>query len=104
MLAARNRFLMTQCEDLSFRPVLARTAKFLLDVSHSGQQAIDRREHSIQEMSARIGTVPEVISRCLGIFKSKDLIIATRTAITVSRPEALAKLAQTEPASRISPL
>ncbi|MEW6232568.1 MAG: Crp/Fnr family transcriptional regulator [Chloroflexota bacterium] len=94
MLAARTRFLVSQYEDLSFRSVQARTAKLLLDLSNHGQRTIERREHSIREMSARIGTVPEVVSRSLRAFREEGHIVCTRRAITVCRPEALSRLAQ----------
>jgi CRP/FNR family cyclic AMP-dependent transcriptional regulator len=97
VLAARNRTLIGQYEDLSFRSVPARTAKLLLDLSLYGQQPIDRRNHSIYEMAARIATVPEAISRALKTFKSKGYILSTRVSITVRQPEALAHAAQIGP-------
>ena len=97
VLAARNRILISQYEDLSFRSVLARTAKLLLDLSHYGREAINRREHSINEMAARIATVPEAFSRSLRTLKRDGLIITTRTSITVLLPEALARAAQIGP-------
>jgi CRP/FNR family transcriptional regulator len=97
VLAARNRALISQYEDLSFRSVLARAAKLLLDLSRYGQQAIDRREHSIYEMAARIATVPEAISRSLQAFKREGYLVSTRTSITISQPEALARKAQIGP-------
>jgi len=65
VLARRNRFLVAQYEDISFRSVQARAAKLLLDLSNSGQQPIDRRKHPNHQMAARIATVPEAFSRAL---------------------------------------
>jgi CRP-like cAMP-binding protein len=97
VLAARTRILVSQYEDLSFRSVLARTAKLLLDLSQYGQQTINRREHSIYEMAARVATTPEAISRSLQTFKRDGHILSTRTLITLHQPQALAKLAQIGP-------
>lgn len=98
VLAMRTRLLMSHYEDLSFRSVLARTAKLLLDLSSYGEKAIDRREYTNHEMAARISTVPEALSRSLQVFKKSGDIICTRAAISVRYPELLAQLAQIDPA------
>ena len=97
ILATRNREMLTQYEDISFRSVLARAAKLLLDLSKYGQQPINRHEHSINEMASRIACVPEAISRSLNTFKAQALIKSSRTEILVSQPAELARLAQIEP-------
>jgi CRP/FNR family transcriptional regulator len=94
VLAARNRLLVELCADLSFRPVLARLAKLLLDLSENGGITIDRGEHPIQQLSSRIATAPEAISRSLTMLKEQDVIEASRAYIKVLRPETLAELAQ----------
>ena len=96
VLALRYRALVSQYEDLSFRSVLARTAKLLLDLSHNGKQPIDRYAHSNQELAARIVTVPEALSRSLKAFKDEGHITSTRAHIRVRDPEMLARLAQLE--------
>lgn len=96
VLAVRNRFLISQYEDLSFRSVVARIAKLLLDLSVGGHQPIDRRAHPNQELAARTATVPEAFSRSLNVFKRQGLITCTRTTITVQDPEALADLAHVD--------
>ncbi|MBI5034690.1 MAG: Crp/Fnr family transcriptional regulator [Chloroflexi bacterium] len=96
VLAKRTRNLMSQYEDLSFRSVVARSAKLLLDLSNNGQHAIDRKHHSNTEMAARISTVPEALSRSLQIFRKNGDIICTRTTITVHQPKTLEKFAQIE--------
>ena len=99
VMASRTRQLIGRCEDLSFRPVLARTSKLLLHLSHQGEEVIDRRQHSIKEMSAQIATVPEAISRSLGILRDKGLIETTRREIAIVDPEGLAEVAQLDSSS-----
>jgi len=96
VLAARNRVLLSRYEDLSNRSVLARTAKLLLDMSGDGRRAIDRREHSIEEMAARIGSVREPVSRALRTLREDGIIACTRTTIIVSQPKELARQAHVE--------
>jgi CRP/FNR family transcriptional regulator len=97
VLAARTRLLIDRCEDLSFRPVVARTAKFLLEASNHGAKVINRRDHPIKDMAAGIATVPEAISRSLKSLKEDQLIECTRTKITILNPTNLAKMAWMEP-------
>lgn len=94
VLARRNRFLVGQYEDLSFRTVQARTAKLLLDLSDNGQQPIDRRQYPNHELAARIATVPEAFSRALKYLKHNGCITCTRTVITVCCIPDLAILAE----------
>jgi CRP-like cAMP-binding protein len=94
VLAKRNRALVAQYEDLSFRTVQARAAKLLLDLSDHGAQPIDRRKHPNHELAARIATVPEAFSRALNAFKRSGCITSTRAAITAHCIEDLAALAE----------
>ncbi|MCX6028000.1 MAG: Crp/Fnr family transcriptional regulator [Chloroflexi bacterium] len=94
VLARRNRFLVSQYEDLSFRSVQARAAKLLLELSLGGQQPIDRRKHPSHEMAARIATVPEAFSRALNAFKRSGCLTCTRTTIIVHCVDDLAVLAE----------
>jgi CRP-like cAMP-binding protein len=97
VLASRNRHLMDHYADLSFRSVRARTAKLLLDLSGYGKTAINRRNHSINELANHISSVPEAISRSLNVFKAQGLIQCSRTEVLILLPEELAKLAQIDP-------
>ncbi len=97
VLAARNRQMIARYEDLSFRGVVARTAKLLLDLSGGGRQPVDRRTCSIEEMARRIATVPEAISRSLNALKTQGVIQVSRAEITVLDPQKLAAMAQLEP-------
>ncbi len=97
VLARRNRQMIAQYEDLSFRSVIARTAKLLLDLSDYGHHPIDRHARSINEMASRIATVPEAISRSLNLIKQKGSIRVSRMEIEVLSAEELATLAQVGP-------
>lgn len=94
VLAKRNRQMIENYADLSFRSVQARVAKLLLDLSNNGQNPVERREHSINEMAAKVASVPEVISRSLNVFKSLGLIESGRTKIVIIDAQKLASLAQ----------
>jgi len=93
VLARRNREMITQYEDLSFRSVVARTAKLLLDLSDNGRQTINRRNCSIEEMASRVATVPEASSRSLNVIKSSGTIRVSRTEIAIVSSGKLAELA-----------
>ncbi|MDF1513273.1 MAG: Crp/Fnr family transcriptional regulator [Anaerolineae bacterium] len=93
VLAARNRLLMSHYEDLSFRPVVARTAKLLLDLSGEGQNAVDRQNYPNIELAARVAAGPESFSRSLGALRKGGYIHCTRENINILNVEALADLA-----------
>ncbi len=97
VLAERNRHLVAQFEDLSFRSVLARTAKLVLELSENGTRPIDRRKYPNGQLAARIATGPEAFSRSLKVFKDGGDILATAHVIRVTRPERLAEVAQVGP-------
>jgi len=94
VLATRNRQMIAHYEDLSFRSVVARTAKLILDLSNGGGQPINRRICSIEEMAHRIATVPEAISRSLNTIKGRGLVEVSRAEIVVTSVEELKILAQ----------
>lgn len=96
VMARRNRLLIAHYEDLSFRTVLARTAKLLLELSEQGKKNISRREHTIDLMAARVAAVREAISRSLHYIKDQGAISLSRTTITVLDPGLLASLAQVD--------
>lgn len=100
LMAARMRMLMAQYEDLSFRSVIARAAKLLLDLSARGTQPIARRDYTNAILAARICTVPEALSRSLRVLRQKDAIECTRARITIRQPEILQKFAQMEKIER----
>lgn len=94
VLATRNRQLIAHYADLSFRPVQARVAKLLLELSDHGQETIQRNEHSISRMAARIASVPEAVSRSLGELARRGLIYSTRSEIRILNAKALGEAAQ----------
>jgi CRP/FNR family transcriptional regulator len=94
VLARRSRKLITKYEELVSRPVKARTAKLLLDLSSYGKTPIDRMVHSNQFLAARVSTVPEAISRSIKVLRDSELIECTRSHIFVIAPDELAKFAQ----------
>lgn len=96
VLAARNRALILRCEDLSYRSVQARLAKLLMQLSQGGAAPIPRREYSIRQLSALIGTVPELVSRSLAALQGAGLIACSRREITICDREALARAALIE--------
>lgn len=93
VLANRNRRLMAQFQDLSFRPVPARAAKLLLEISQNGAQPINRQTHPNYQMAARIVTQPEAFSRSLQTFKKHGAIECTDKQIFILDAEWLAKTA-----------
>lgn len=96
VLARRNRRLISKYEDLIARPVKARTAKLLLNLSSYGSQPVDRICYSNQYLAARISTVPEAVSRSIKILRETGVIECTRTQITVNYPDQLAEFAQVD--------
>jgi CRP-like cAMP-binding protein len=97
VLAKRNRLLIDKYEDLIARPVKARTAKIILDLSSFGSHPVDRITHSNQFLAASISTVPEAISRSIKFLRESGVIECTRTQIFVNCPEKLAEFAQIDP-------
>jgi CRP-like cAMP-binding protein len=96
VLARRNRLLISSFEDLFSRPVVARTARILLQLSGNGTQPIDRLTHTNLELAARAATVPEAISRTIQKFAADNLIERNRTEIQITDPDALSALALIE--------
>jgi CRP-like cAMP-binding protein len=98
VLARRNRLLVSKFEDLSFRSVMARSAKLLLELSAAGTRPIDRRHTPNHHLAARIATVPEAFCRALKHFKKGGLVHCTGRIIVVDDVEGLGAVAQIGPA------
>jgi CRP/FNR family transcriptional regulator len=94
VVATRNRHLVGQFEDLSFRSVLARAAKLLLELSENGGKIIDRRKHPVHQMAARIATVPEAFSRSLKVFRTNGDIHCSGLTIEVLQAQHLSEIAE----------
>ncbi len=97
VMAHRNRQLLSRYEDLFSLPVLARTAKTLLDLSQWGQISINRYTHSNQKMAALAATVPEAVSRSIKKFRDLDILNSDRTQITIHAPDRLADITNIGP-------
>jgi len=96
VLAKRNRELIANFEDVFSRPVQARTAKVLLDLSNNGKISICRHKHQNPNLAAMAATVPEAVSRHLGIFKETGTIDCSRARIIIKKPKHLAHIAMIE--------
>lgn len=94
VLAKRNRQLISHYDDLSFRTVQARLAKYLIDISQQGTQIIDRSMHPVKSIAARIVTAPEAISRTLKVLTLDNLITCTRQEIRIKDLKRLQSLAR----------
>jgi CRP/FNR family transcriptional regulator len=97
VLANRNRHLVGQFEDLSFRSVLARTAKLLLELSAGGLRPIDRRKFPNHQLAARIATIPEAFSRSLRVFRDGGALLCNYKSIQVLKKDYLYQVAQLGP-------
>jgi CRP-like cAMP-binding protein len=97
VMAKRNRFLVGQYEDLSFRSVLSRSAKLLLELSLDGRETINRYKYPNKDLAARIATVPEAFSRSLRIFRKEGVIQSSRAELVVLDPSRLARVARIGP-------
>ncbi|MBN2556821.1 MAG: Crp/Fnr family transcriptional regulator [Anaerolineales bacterium] len=94
VLSSRTRALIDRCYDLSSRPVQARLAKLLLELSCFGENTIDRGEYPIKQLAAHIASVPEVVSRKLSAFNDAGIVRCTRQKIHILQPDALSNYAQ----------
>ena len=91
-LAGRARHLVSLVEDLSFKQVIARVAKILLE--YVGDGAASGTRLSQQQMAAMAGTVREVVGRSLKSLEESEAIRLDRHRIVIVDKEALKNLAQ----------
>ena len=87
VLAERVRQLVSLVEDLSFRHVIGRVAKILLE--HAGDGAGPGPRLTQQEMAAMAGTAREVVSRSLKALEEEGTIRLDRHRIVIIDKEAL---------------
>ncbi|KPJ66405.1 MAG: hypothetical protein AMJ43_08325 [Coxiella sp. DG_40] len=87
VLASRIRHLVSLIEDLSFRHVIGRVAKILLE--HAGDGARPGQRLTQQEMAAIAGTAREVVGRSLKTLEERGIIKLERHRIVVTDKEAL---------------
>lgn len=82
VLGHRLRKLRGLVEQLSFGTVRARLIAHLLDLSRDHGSEIALRENN-EELAARLGTVPELVSRNLGRLHNEGLIVMRKRAVTI---------------------
>jgi CRP/FNR family transcriptional regulator len=87
VLASRIRHLVSLVEDLSFRHVIGRVAKILLEYAGDGARPGQRLTQ--QEMAAIAGTAREVVGRSLKTLEEKEIIKFDHHRIVVTDKEAL---------------
>ena len=91
VLAGHVRHLTSLVEDLSFRPVIRRVAKILLEYSGGDTGSVQRLTQ--QEMAAMAGTAREVVARSLKALESKGALRMDRHRIVITDREALKDIA-----------
>ena len=87
VIACRLRQLVTLVEDLSFKNVIGRVAKILLE--HMGDGSNPNPRLTQQEMAAIAGTSREVVSRSLRELEDRKTIRFDRHRIIITDREAL---------------
>jgi CRP-like cAMP-binding protein len=87
VLAGQARHLGSLVEDLSFRNVIGRVARILLE--HAVDSTGSRPRLTQQEMAAMAGTVREVVGRSLKSLEEEGAIRLERHRIVVTNKEAL---------------
>ena len=87
VLAGQARHLGSLVEDLSFRHVIGRVAKILLE--HAGDGTGARPQLTQQDMAAMAGTVREVVGRSLKALEDDGAIRLERHRIVITDKEAL---------------
>ncbi len=91
VLAAQLRHLVSLVDDLSFRPVVGRVAKILLEYASDGANPGQRLTQ--QDMAAIVGTAREVVGRSLKALETSGVIRMDRHRIVVTDREALKSIA-----------
>lgn len=89
VLAGKVRHLVSLVEDLSFRHVIGRVAKILLENAGDGDGAGGGARLTQQEMAAMAGTAREVVGRSLKAMEDDGVIRLDRHRIVIRNKEAL---------------
>ena len=93
VLARRVRHLVSLVEDLSFKHVIGRVAKILLE--HVGGEMGRGPRLTQQEMAAMAGTAREVVGRSLKALEEEGAIKLDRHRIIITDKEALKEIMET---------
>jgi CRP/FNR family transcriptional regulator len=91
VLTQRIRQLLELVEDLSFRQVIGRLARLLLD--YAGDGTGPRPRLTQQEMAAAVGTAREVVGRSLKTLHEEGAIRMERNRIVIVDREGLKQMA-----------
>ncbi len=89
VLAARIRHFLELVEDLSFRQVIGRIARLLLDYAGDSTGTGPRPRLTQQEMAAAVGTAREVVGRSLKTLHEEGAIRMERNRIVIVDREVL---------------
>jgi len=89
VLAEQVRELVTLVEDLSFRHVIGRVARILLQQAGDGAIAGNGPRLTQQDMAAMAGTAREVVGRSLKTLEDEGAIRLERNRIVIIDKEAL---------------
>jgi CRP/FNR family transcriptional regulator len=92
VMAGRLRHLVALVEDLSFRHVIGRVARILLEYTADGASPGPRLTQ--RDMAAMAGTVREVVSRSLKTLEEEGLIKIDRHRIIIKDKEALKEIVE----------
>lgn len=96
VLAERVRHFVSLVEDLSFRHVIGRVARLLLeyakDHSGSGQEVSPKPRLTQQDMAAMVGTAREVVGRSLKTLEEEGAIRMDRHRIVIVNKEVLEEM------------
>ncbi|MFC2017925.1 Crp/Fnr family transcriptional regulator [Chloroflexota bacterium] len=92
VLAGRVRHLVSLVEDLSFRHVIGRVAKILLDYASDGTGPRPRLTQ--QEMAAVAGTAREVVGRSLKALEGEGAIRLDRNRIIIADRKILKEMVE----------
>lgn len=90
VLASRTRQLISLVEDLSFKHVIGRVAKILIENTSDGTGHGHRLTQ--QEMAAMAGTAREVVARSLKTLEERGLIRLERQRIVIADKNGLQEM------------
>jgi CRP/FNR family transcriptional regulator len=92
VMANRLRHLVSLVEDLSFRRVIGRVARILLE--NAGDGAAPRPRLTQRDMAAMAGTAREVVSRSLKTLEEDGVIRVGRHRIIITNRDVLKKMVE----------
>ncbi|MBE0576908.1 MAG: Crp/Fnr family transcriptional regulator [Desulfuromonadales bacterium] len=96
MIAGLSRFLRqfaNQIEELTFKDVPSRLARYLMDLSHGTKQTVVLPISKTQ-LASNLGTVSETLSRTLRKLSEDDLITVTGKSVEILDFDRLQELAE----------